>query len=249
MLIANETDRAKTPVGNHALTLPPFFFFFTNILLCSIFLNPTMNQNILDAKICLVLNANWQSINQISVKKAFENLFSESNGRPAALAMDMETAIDENGEEVLVYANPVDWATWIKLPVRPGDLSINTARLTIRVPTVVIAPNFSKTTLRNVRFSRGAVAERDGWICGYTGKKLNRQTFTVDHINPRSRGGRDTWENIVACDKEVNQMKGDRLPHEAGLKLLKQPKAPPSLPYLVREQEIKHPSWKYFVLK
>ena len=46
----------------------------------------------------------------------------------------------------------------------------------------------------------------------------------------RSRGGRDTWENLVWAAKEVSQRKADRLPHEAGLKLLTVPRAPKELP-------------------
>jgi 5-methylcytosine-specific restriction endonuclease McrA len=53
---------------------------------------------------------------------------------------------------------------------------------------------------------------------------------SLDHVVPRSRGGADTWENLVWAAKDVNQRKADRLPHEAGLKLLKAPCAPKELP-------------------
>jgi 5-methylcytosine-specific restriction endonuclease McrA len=51
-----------------------------------------------------------------------------------------------------------------------------------------------------------------------------------DHVVPRSRGGRDTWENLVWASKEVNQRKADRLPREAGLRLLSRSRAPKELP-------------------
>ena len=53
--------------------------------------------------------------------------------------------------------------------------------------------------------------------------------FCLVHL-PNSRGGRDTWENLVWSAKDVNQRKADRLPHEAGLKLLAAPRAPRELP-------------------
>jgi len=53
---------------------------------------------------------------------------------------------------------------------------------------------------------------------------------SLDHVLPRSRGGKDTWENLVWSSKEVNTRKADRLPHEAGLKLLSVPRAPKELP-------------------
>ena len=59
---------------------------------------------------------------------------------------------------------------------------------------------------------------------------LHPDEGSLDHVVPRSRGGADTWENLVWSAKEVNQRKADRLPHEAGLKLLAVPRAPKELP-------------------
>ena len=59
---------------------------------------------------------------------------------------------------------------------------------------------------------------------------MRKQPASLDHVLPRSRGGADTWENLVWSAKEVNQRKADRLPHEAGLKLLSVPRAPKELP-------------------
>ena len=66
--------------------------------------------------------------------------------------------------------------------------------------------------------------------CQYTGRALRPEEGSLDHVLPRSRGGKDTWENLVWSSKDVNTRKGNRLPHEAGLKLLKQPRAPKELP-------------------
>ena len=71
---------------------------------------------------------------------------------------------------------------------------------------------------------------------------------SLDHVVPRSRGGKDAWENLVWSAKEVNQKKADRLPHEAGLKLLSVPRAPKEMPLsaLIRNtSEVE--DWKLFL--
>ena len=73
----------------------------------------------------------------------------------------------------------------------------------------------------------------------------------LDHVVPRSRGGADSWENLVWSAKDVNQRKADRLPHEAGLKLLSIPCAPREMPvtvYLARDPDKKGiAAWKLFL--
>jgi 5-methylcytosine-specific restriction endonuclease McrA len=66
--------------------------------------------------------------------------------------------------------------------------------------------------------------------CQHTGALLRPDEGSLDHVLPRSRGGRDTWENLVWSSKDVNARKANRLPHEAGLRLLKTPRAPRELP-------------------
>lgn len=71
-------------------------------------------------------------------------------------------------------------------------------------------------------WSRAGVHARDGRRCGYCGKDAT----TIDHILPRSRGGRNTWKNTVAACMVCNQRKGDRTPAEAGMVLRVQPSIP-----------------------
>jgi 5-methylcytosine-specific restriction endonuclease McrA len=205
------------------------------------------HSNVLDARIVLVLNRGWRAIGQIGVRKAFENLFSESHGRPAALALDIQTGKDEDGNEMLVNANPVNWETWINLPVRPEDLYVQTANRKIRVPTVIVAANYDKIPIHMPRLTKQAVFERDGGVCQYTGEYVGKSGGNIDHVNPRDRGGKDSFENLVWCKKDVNSKKSNRLPHEAGLRLIRSPKAPPAMPRVIRRNEAKHSSWIHFL--
>ena len=107
---------------------------------------------------------------------------------------------------------------------------MRTARGAIRVPTVIVAVNFARVPKKRPELCACAIRERDGNRCQYTGRLLRPDEGSLDHVTPRSRGGADTWENLVWSAKDVNQRKADRLPHEAGLKLLAVPRAPKELP-------------------
>ena len=122
------------------------------------------------------------------------------------------------------------------------------ARGAIRVPTVIVAVNFAQVPKKRPKLCAKNIRERDGNRCQYTGALLRPDEGSLDHVVPRSRGGPDTWENLVWSSKQVNTRKGNRLPHEAGLKLLSMPRAPKELPVtaLIRNaQDIA--DWKLFV--
>ena len=113
----------------------------------------------------------------------------------------------------------------------PGrDNAVNTPRGPVRVPTVIVAANYAKVPLRRPRFGARGIWERDGGVCQYTGRKLAPKEGNIDHVVPRSRGGKTSWDNCVLAHREVNSRKANRLPHEAGLRLRKQPVAPRVVP-------------------
>ncbi|AFY70177.1 HNH endonuclease [Thalassoporum mexicanum PCC 7367] len=71
--------------------------------------------------------------------------------------------------------------------------------------------------------NRREVLRRDNHSCQYCGAAKH---LTLDHVMPRSRGGGHSWENLVAACERCNHSKGNRTPAEAGMRLVKQPKAP-----------------------
>ena len=190
--------------------------------------------DILNKNIVLVLNRNWQAINIRTPQDAFCQM---ATNVAAALEID-----DEN------YIRPVTWDEWITLPIRDTDNAVHTVRGAIRVPTVIVALNFAKVPKKRPKLCAKTIRERDGNRCQYTGKLLRQDEGSLDHVLPRSRGGHDAWENLVWSDKAVNAKKGNRLPHEAGLKLLSVPRAPRELPVTAL---IRNPQgiadWKLFV--
>lgn len=180
--------------------------------------------NILTKSIVLVLNRNWQAINIRTPQEAFCQMATN-----VATGLDIELAEDARAESL----RPVTWDEWLTLPIRPQDNAVHTVRGAIRVPTVIIAMNFAKVPKKRPKLCAKTIRDRDGNRCQYTGKLLKPDEGSLDHVLPRSRGGRDTWENLVWSSRDVNSRKGDRLPHEAGLKLLSVPRAPKELPVTV----------------
>src|SRR5438445_537013 len=189
--------------------------------------------NILNKTIVLVLNRNWQAINIRTPQDAFCQMASN-----VATALDI--VFDDDTADASPHASrvtrqpsamrPVAWDEWITLPVREGDHAVRTARGAIRVPTVIVAVNFAKVPKKRPKLSAKNIRERDGNRCQYTGRLLHPAEGSLDHVVPRSRGGKDEWGNLVWSDKTVNAKKGNRLPHEADLKLLAVPRTPKELP-------------------
>jgi 5-methylcytosine-specific restriction endonuclease McrA len=171
--------------------------------------------NILNQPTVLVLNRHWQAIDVKTPADAF-----------CMMASSAANALDISGGAFV----PVKWADWLRLPVREFDCAVKTARGPVRVPTVIVAGNYAKIPLRRPRFGARGIWERDGGVCQYTGRKLSPKEGNIDHVVPRSRGGRTSWENCVLAHREINSRKADRLPQEAGLQLQQRPAAPRARP-------------------
>jgi hypothetical protein len=99
--------------------------------------------------------------------------------------------------------------------------------LEIPYPLVIRLLNFIKVPFYTAdeTFSRSGVLRRDNYTCAYCGKKSG-DNMTWDHILPRSRGGDDSWMNAVCACVKCNNKKGARLPEEAGMPLLFEPRIP-----------------------
>ncbi|MDB6054409.1 MAG: endonuclease [Verrucomicrobiales bacterium] len=171
--------------------------------------------NALNKPTVLVLNRNWQAINVRTPADAL-----------CQMATGVATGLEIEGENI----HPVKWEEWIALTVREQDRPVLTVRGPIRMPTVIVLANFSRVPKKRPKLSAKNIRERDGNRCQYTGISLRPEEGSLDHIVPRSRGGPDTWENLVWSCKKVNARKGNRLPQEAGLKLLRVPREPRELP-------------------
>ncbi|MFM5887490.1 MAG: HNH endonuclease [Dolichospermum sp.] len=116
-------------------------------------------------------------------------------------------------------------------------------------PTVIRLRHYVRVPYMEVPLTRRNILHRDGHTCqycGYTGDKL-----TLDHVIPRSRGGGDTWENIVAACVCCNVKKGNRTPQEARMPLRHLPRQPYSSLYFEVTKHLKsglHQEWQKYVI-
>ena len=183
----------------------------------------------------LVLNCVWQAINVRTPQQAF-----------CQMVTDVATALDISGESMI----PVKWADWCKLPVREDDDAVSTPHGMIRIPTVIVLANYDSVPKCKPKFSSHGIWERDGGICQYTGKVLKRGEGNIDHVIPRKLGGKSTWRNCVLADKSVNSRKGHKLPHEAGLRLIRKPVEPKAVPAIARlGNPLGIRDWDHFLLR
>jgi 5-methylcytosine-specific restriction endonuclease McrA len=195
-----------------------------------------MTRWILKRHSVLVLNRNWQAINVKTPLEALSMMFSD----------------DATGLQILGADNmvPLNWGDWVNLPHNDSEEYVHTVRGDIRIPKIIILSNFDKVPKKRPKFTSKNLWQRDEGICQYTGRKLKPNEGNIDHVLPKSRGGRSTWTNCVLSHKDVNAQKGNRTPSEAGLRLIRQPKEPQSLPttfYIENQFNIKE--WDTFLFK
>jgi len=100
----------------------------------------------------------------------------------------------------------------------------------IPIPSVVRLLRHHRRGRQRVRFCRENVLRRDGYTCAYCGGQPSLRDLTLDHVVPRARGGRTTWENVVTACRECNCAKGSMTLAQAGYTLTTRPKAPRWLP-------------------
>ena len=105
------------------------------------------------------------------------------------------------------------------------EKAMHAACLTMPVPSVIRLLEYRRIPHQTRALSRKNILLRDRNTCQYCGVVLPAVELTLDHVLPRSRGGASSWENLVACCHACNHRKSNMLPHEAGMKLAKEPRS------------------------
>lgn len=109
------------------------------------------------------------------------------------------------------------------------DRALRSARASYPWPSVVRLKRYIRVPYRKVLLTRRNVLRRDGHQCVYCGSS---ERLTIDHVHPKSRGGRDTWENLAAACTRCNNRKGNRTPEEAGMAMRSRPYRPSHVMYM-----------------
>lgn len=182
----------------------------------------------------LVLNRNWTAIHVCSLKRAI-----------VLLVQDLAKVVDDNYQTH-------DFSTWREISMRvaaDGNEFIRTPTFQFLVPEVILLVGYHRMPPRIVKFNRRNIYLRDRYTCQYCGCRPPREDLTIDHIIPRSRGGKSTWENVVLACLQCNVDKGSRTPEEANL-VLRHPPAKPHWMATLRHTlkgGPERPLWQKFV--
>jgi len=157
----------------------------------------------------LVLNRSWAAISTTTVRHALSLVYQR-----------VARVICPNTYETH------DFDSWTALAVARDEPHIRTVSLRIRVPEVIVLAVYDGFPTRKVAFSRRNLYRRDHLTCQYCGSRPGSEELTIDHVLPRSVGGRTTWENCVLACVECNKRKSNRAPADAGMRLLRAPRVP-----------------------
>lgn len=108
--------------------------------------------------------------------------------------------------------------------VNHPERSVRSISTTFPLPVIVRLTCFVRVPFRNAPLNRKNLLKRDEFRCQYCGR--SDRPLTLDHILPKSRGGEESWENLITACRPCNSIKGDRTPAEAGMNLLQKPFRP-----------------------
>lgn len=200
--------------------------------------NPALSANV------LVLNKFYQAIRVVNVRRAFSLLFRD-------LAEVIHIESDDAGQSRWQNLRLTEWTelSALKAEFEPDGFDwIHTVRLQIAVPRIIRLLGYDKLPRQDVKFNRRNIFARDGSRCQYCGKRFATTELSLDHVVPRSQGGRSTWDNIVCCCIKCNVKKGGRTPEQAHMHLISKPHKPRRSPVInIRLADARYASWKQFL--
>ena len=179
----------------------------------------------------LVLNRYFVPITITSVKRAFLMLYS---GVAKAVGSDYET---------------FDFDSWTDISaLREHQDVIRTVNSVIRTPRVILLVRYEGFVRKEAKFNRINIFRRDGGTCQYCRDKFSRSELTIDHVVPRSQGGKSVWDNVVCCCIACNRKKGGRTPVQARMKLNRKPKKPVWDPFSnIYIRAVRYKEWEPFL--
>lgn len=187
----------------------------------------------------LILNRFYMAVRVVDVRRALTLLY-----RGCAEVITIEEH---------QYSN-YDFETWCEvsqiysLEKQPGEDYVQAVGFEIQVPRIVRLTRYDKLPISSVRFNRKNLFARDNHSCQYCGQTRPIGQLSLDHVVPRSLGGKTTWENIVCSCMKCNSRKGGRTPAQAGMVLLNQPTKPKSNPAMsIPMTDPRYECWKTFV--
>lgn len=149
----------------------------------------------------LVLNRHYIPVDTTAARDAVVMLYK---GTAKAVNKDYQA---------FTFEQWVDYSTYCE------GQKIHSPSISILIPDTILVPSYSDYPIHNIilRYSRRNVFLRDNMKCQYCGERGTYDSLTIDHIVPKSKGGPNTYENVVSACKACNNQKRDRTPEESGM--------------------------------
>ena len=178
----------------------------------------------------LVLNRFFIPVSVTSLKRAFILLYG---GAAKAVSEDYET---------------FDFNSWADVSIAREADCVRTVSKIIKAPRVILLLRYEGYFKKQPRFNRINIFRRDNSVCQYCGKTFMKQELTLDHVIPRSQGGKSIWENVVCSCGKCNRRKGGKTPEQANMKMLNKPVKPKWGPFSnIFIKAVRYKEWEPFL--
>ena len=183
----------------------------------------------------LVLNRLWQPIHTCSVKRALRLVVL---GHAQVVQTDGEACYQTH-----------DFFSWVEHSASAiAEDVVRTVKLALRIPKIIVLSLYDRLPRKEVKFTRHNVFLRDKFTCQYCGDQFAERDLNLDHVVPRDKGGKTTWENIVTSCIRCNTRKANKMPHEVNMTLLREPRTPRWRPLFgLRSDTPTDASWRQFL--
>ena len=186
----------------------------------------------------LVLNRHWQPVNICSARRAVSLLF-----------MGHAQVVWTDGNNNFSTHDVESWASFHR---NAADMEIiRSISVSFGIPEIIVLSLFDRLPKKDIKFTRQTVFERDEYTCQYCGDRFDSKELNLDHVIPREKGGKNSWDNIVTSCIRCNTKKANKLPHQANMHPFREPKAPRWRPFMCLAEKTARrkvcPSWRYFL--
>jgi 5-methylcytosine-specific restriction endonuclease McrA len=183
----------------------------------------------------VVLNRLWQPVHTCSVRRALK-----------LVSLGHAQIVQTDGESRFQTHDLMSWVEHSSETV--ADEIVRTVRLALRIPKIIVLALYDRFPRKEVKFTRHNVFLRDKFICQYCGDRFAERELNLDHVVPRDKGGKTTWENIVTSCISCNTLKANKLAHDAGMRLRREPAVPRWRPLFGMKSDLPaDESWRHFL--
>lgn len=158
----------------------------------------------------LVLNRGWHPIAVVSLERAM------------CLVVGEKARVLDAAHDFALFT----WEDWSVLKAATDEQVVRSAKDAFRIPEIILLNKYAGFPQQRVHFSRRTIYRRDANQCQYCGKKPGTSELTIDHIMPRAKGGKTTWENCCLACTNCNRKKADKTLDQANMNLMRKPFKP-----------------------